>query len=538
MALTLDIGANTRQAQSQVKDLGKALEDVADSLDSMASEAKSSERATDGVADGLEQMGREAKTAGDKLESSFSTMVQDARKAERAAKDVGDAGRNIGDGVKRGTDRAKEGMAEFKDESNSTAREAAASFDGTGESIVDTFQEVAANAFAGFGPAGAAAGLAIAVAFGAMMQGAADAQEKLQEAREAAAELARTMYDNGGTLPIQDRVDELFDTLSKEAKANGPLQSMIDQWSDFGSVLDDLEGTAKAVNRPVGELIDALSGNDLEQTRAVLEAVNSELDAMSDWTPVWDEQYQSLNGYKTELEAMITSQETAARLNEAVASSGAAAAATRAQAEEEAAERIKGANEAVVESALGAYDTMRTAAYEKATADDQAFDVGKWLTYVEETRVQADTYKANLQVMKLSPGEWENLLALPEEARTSIVASYASSGEEGKQRIRAALGDGGAGEAGSEAAVSFDSAFNPKAEVDAKVDTSAAESKIKELTKERDMTIRVRVDKSEWDDWNPARKTGGITASVDKRAWNDWTPATKTAYVKTQPLGG
>ncbi|PTT22612.1 hypothetical protein DBR36_01510 [Microbacterium sp. HMWF026] len=538
MALSIDIAANTRQAQAQVKDLSKDLDKVADSLDDLASEAKTSERATEGVADGLSEMGREGESAGDKLEASFSSMVADAKKAERAAKDVGDAGKNIGDGVKRGTERAKEGMSEFKSEANSTARESAASFDGTGESITDVFQEVAANAFAGFGPAGAAAGLAIAAAFGAMMQSAADAQEKLQEAREAAAELAREMYDNGGTLPLKDRIDELFSTLSKEAKANGALQSMIDQWSDFGTVLEDLEGTADAVNKPVSELIDALSGNDLDQTRAVLEAVNSELDNMSDWTPVWDEQYQSLNGYKTELEATLSAQETAARLNEAVAESGAAAAARRAQAEEEASARIQSATEAVVESSLGAYDSMRNAAYEKATADNQAFDVGKWLTYVEETRAQADAYKANLQNMKLSPGEWENLLSLPEEARAGIAASYASSGEDGKARIRAALGDGGAGEAGSEAAVSFDAAFNPDAEIKPQVDTSAAESKVKELTKDREMKIRVKLDTSEVDAWTPPRKTGTVRVGVDGTAWDRYTPATKIAYVRSQPLGG
>lgn len=538
MALSIDIAANTRAAQAQVKDLGKSLEDVGESLNDLASEAKTSERATEGVTDSLEAMGREGESAGDKLEASFSDMVQDAKKAERAVKDVGDSGSKIGTEVKRGTDRAKEGLAEFKDESNSTAREAAASFDGTGESIVDTFQEVAANAFAGFGPAGAAAGLAIAAAVGAIMQSAADAQEKLQEAREAAAELARTMYDNGGTLPIQDRIDELFDTLSKEAKANGALQSMIDQWSDFGTVLEDLEGTAEATNKPVSELIDALAGNDLDQTRAVLEAVNTELDNMSDWTPIWDEQFQSLSSYKTELENTLKSQEIAARLNEAVASSGASAAAQRAQAEEDAAARIKSANEAVVESALGAYDTMRNAAYEKATADNQAFDVGKWLSYVEETRAQADAYKANLQNMRLSPGEWENLLSLPEEARAGIAASYASSGEEGKARIRAALGDGGAGEAGSEAAVSFDAAFNPDAEIKPQVDTSAAESKVKELTKEREMKIRVKLDTSEVDAWTPPRKTGTVKVGVDGTAWDRYTPATKIAYVRSQPLGG
>lgn len=153
MALSLDIAANTRQAQSQVKDLGEALEDVADSLDEVASEGKDS---------------------GDKLERSFRDM---ARAAEKAGDDVGD-------GMKKGFKRAEQGADEFKSEANSTAKESAASFDGSAESIGDAFQEVAANAFAGFGPAGAVAGIAAAAGIGLAISGfeaIADAQEASEE---------------------------------------------------------------------------------------------------------------------------------------------------------------------------------------------------------------------------------------------------------------------------------------------------------------------------------------------------------------------
>lgn len=513
--------ADTRAAQREVKDLSEAFDKVGDSLDDVA---------------------RDGDKAGDKLERSFSETVKDARKAKEAVKDIGDAADKTGDEAKRGMKKASEGLAEFKDEAGSSGREAAASFGGGFEDVADFLQESVANGLSGFGPLGAAAGIALAAVIGTALSQAAAAQEKLNEAREAASELARTMYENNGELPLTEAVDQLFDRLAKEGRGGGALQGMIDQWADFGSVLDNAEVSARRLGRPVGELIDALSGSDLDQTRAILAAVNRELDGLNDWTPVWDEQYRSLNGYKQELEATLSAQENAARINEALADSGVAAAQKRAAAEEEAADaraaaeeeaagRITAAVDAVRDSAAGAYDSMRDKAYEKATADDAAFDVGKWLSYVEESRAQADAYRANLQAMQLSPDEWSNLLSLPEEARAGIAASYASAGDDGKARIRAALGDGGAGEAGSEAAVSFSDAFDPKADVDVKADTTAVESKLKDLTKDRDLKVRIKLDTSEIDAWIPPRKTGTVLALVDGSAWDRYRPATKTARV-------
>lgn len=166
MALSFDINANARQAQSQVKDLGEALEGVADSLDDVA---------------------RDGARAGDKLEDSFRDM---ARAASRAGDDVGDD-------LKRGFKRAEEGAEEFKDEANSTAREAAASFDGSAESIADAFQEIAANAFAGFGPAGAVAGLAAAAGIGLAMAGFESVNEAQERAKELASEWAQTYTEEG-----------------------------------------------------------------------------------------------------------------------------------------------------------------------------------------------------------------------------------------------------------------------------------------------------------------------------------------------------
>lgn len=169
MALSIDIAANTRAAQRDVKDLSKTLDDTADALDDIA---------------------RDGEKAGDKVERSFRDMVRAAGRAD-------DAVAKVGDSSKRAFDKASDGAQEFKDEANSTAREAAASFDGSAESIADMFQEVAANAFAGFGPAGAVAGLAAAAGIGLAVAAFGDVQKAQEELQALTGEWANTYLEEG-----------------------------------------------------------------------------------------------------------------------------------------------------------------------------------------------------------------------------------------------------------------------------------------------------------------------------------------------------
>lgn len=151
MALSFDINSNTRAAQTQVKNLGKTLQDVTDDLD---------------------EVGRDKST--EKLEASLRDL---AREADRTGDKVG---KSIDDGFKK----AGKGADDFKQEANSTARETAASFDGSAESIGDAFQEVAANAFGAFGPAAGLAGLAVAAGIGGIKTTFDELAEKSKEVRE------------------------------------------------------------------------------------------------------------------------------------------------------------------------------------------------------------------------------------------------------------------------------------------------------------------------------------------------------------------
>lgn len=161
-----------------------AIEDVGGALDDLARDATKQGKATgDAIEKGVESGTKDAADAVEKLERSFADMARDASKYGKQA------GSDLGDNVKRGTQDAEGGLESFRDEAASTARETAASFDGSADSIAGSFQEVAANALAGFGPIGAAAGLALAAGIGVFWQ-------NHQKNTEKAAEQVQTMFDD------------------------------------------------------------------------------------------------------------------------------------------------------------------------------------------------------------------------------------------------------------------------------------------------------------------------------------------------------
>lgn len=191
MALSVDINANTRQAQSQVKDLSKELDKYSDALDDMA---------------------KDADRSADKVERSFRDMVKGADK-------LGDSGRKAGDDFKDGMKRAEEGVEELGDEAKQTAKETAASFDGSFESIVDMAQEVAANAFGGFGPLGIAAGLAAAGGIGLAVKGFEDVALASEESKARAAEWADAYLEAGGRILSSTQIVERTRAILTDSEA-------------------------------------------------------------------------------------------------------------------------------------------------------------------------------------------------------------------------------------------------------------------------------------------------------------------------------
>lgn len=150
------------------------------------------EKALDDLADAADDAGRDGSRGIDKLEDAL-------KDAQREAKDLGDAGDDAGDDIKKGMRRAEEGVEDFKQEAQQSIRETAASFSDITDAA-DLLQEVAANAFSGFGPAGMIAGTAAAIGIGAAVAGFEAVGEAEEESRARAAEWASAYVEAGSRI--------------------------------------------------------------------------------------------------------------------------------------------------------------------------------------------------------------------------------------------------------------------------------------------------------------------------------------------------
>lgn len=171
------------------------------------------------VQESLEDVADEMKDVSKESDRTADDISDDLRSIER---DADQAGRKIGTDLDDGFKKAKRGADDFKSEAKQSGREAAASFSGEFEDVGDVIQEVAANAFGGFGPAGEAAGLAAAVGLGVVMTALSDQAEKLDELKEKFADMYKSAAEEGRTYldeaQIQAQVLEtLFDPEKREA---------------------------------------------------------------------------------------------------------------------------------------------------------------------------------------------------------------------------------------------------------------------------------------------------------------------------------
>lgn len=197
MAFKLSLVADVAAWLKGTSDVEKSLDQVSDSLNKLADDSESN-----------------AKEAADDLKREFTDAFDKVKKESR------DAGRKIGDDVKDGTKRATEGVDDFKDEANQSAREAAASFSGEFDDVGDYIQEVLANALGGFGPVGKAAGIAAAIGIGILISNLQTATDEANETRAAVSDLIKEFTTAEGSSALLSYIDSLRDKLLELPEMN------------------------------------------------------------------------------------------------------------------------------------------------------------------------------------------------------------------------------------------------------------------------------------------------------------------------------
>ncbi|WP_404311296.1 hypothetical protein LG314_07920 [Agrococcus terreus] len=194
--MEVDLALNARKFQAGVQDAERELKDFSDVLDDLVDSSEDVERKSTDAFEGMADGAKDAERAIEDAQREVKDLTDEFKDAAREADDLGRDADDAGDKTRRSFDRASDGMGEFKDEAKQSARETAASFREV-EDGLDLVQEVAANAFAGFGPAGVGAGIAAAAGIGLAVTAIEAVNEAEAESRERAAEWAQVWIDNG-----------------------------------------------------------------------------------------------------------------------------------------------------------------------------------------------------------------------------------------------------------------------------------------------------------------------------------------------------
>lgn len=295
------------------KDMEGALDDLEGSLDDAANEVRDldrdAERAFDSIGDAakdaaeeVKDIGTDGKKALDKLEKAADDAADGASDLEKKLRKVRDEVKDVGDDSKKGFDRAKEGVEEFGDEANSTAKEAAASFDGSVESIGDAFQELAANAFAGFGPAGAVAGIAAAAGLGTVFAAFEQINAEQEASRQRISEWAEAFIEAGGQVVGAAQVAAEIQDIATDGARYDEAKRNAKTWGvDVSTAMLAMAGDATAL----AVVQDNLTTNS-ETLGAALDAVGGDMrgltkDQRSAWT-LTQEGTESFNKLTSEMD--------------------------------------------------------------------------------------------------------------------------------------------------------------------------------------------------------------------------------------------
>lgn len=236
----IGIGAETKAFKQGVEaGLIDPLEDAADKLDELG-KSKGPDRLESGMKDAqkaTEKLDKEVKSTADAIEREFRDAYRDLK---RSSED--------------GTDAAVEGMDDLRQEAGQSARETAASFSGSFDDIGSMAQEVAANAFAGFGPAGAAAGLAAAAGLGLVFAEMEAQKEQAEQLKARLSGLYQGALESG-----RDYIDQAqFVAESNDLRFN---PDRANEWKQ-------LQEDANKLGLTENEIIKANSG-DLEALAVV-----------------------------------------------------------------------------------------------------------------------------------------------------------------------------------------------------------------------------------------------------------------------------
>lgn len=447
--INIDANLDGRNFIRGVGDMGEALEELQDSV-------------TDVQKDGDKSL--------EKLEKSFAEVA----KASRTAGD--DIKKGIGKDTKDATKDAGEGLTNMKEEALSTAKESAASFDGSAESIIGSFQEIAANAFTSFGIVGTTAGLAAAAGIGLISAAMVQAEADAVEAQQRVSELGTAMIEAGsdGQKPIEQVVDDLLQIVTNGTDAVKTFKDIQKEAEDLG--LDaNLLATAYAGGQ---EAIDAQA----ESFKKLIKEAEKQRDAEKERYGVATKEsalyVEDLQAQQAELDKVTQETADAAKAEQDWLASGGNELVAKAE---------------MVSAVDQAYDSLASNVEYFTDKETGLFDTSAYITAMQEREQALKDYQETLTTSGLSPEAQEFLNSQGAEAASAMLQGYQSSGPEAKAELDRIWKEASKTASGS-VKTNLDGVVDKKrtAKIDAEVDTKKAEEDLAKITTARNALIRVK----------------------------------------------
>lgn len=439
-------------------------------------EARGFIKGVDDMAGALEDLQKEVEDVqkdGDKSLEKLEKSFAEVAKASREAGD--DISKSLGKGTKDATKEAEGGLKDLKEESMSTAKESAASFDGSAESIIDSFQEIAANAFIGFGPAGSIAGLALAAGIGIGTAAIMQSEEQAKIAKTRIGELGIAMIDAGadGSVPLQSITEN--------------LQNIITNSEDAVKGFKDISQASKTAGTDAAKIAMAYAGNEdaikgqMGALEDLIEEQQNEVDKAAEhgsrFATVSDAKLKALQLQQTDLKKVQEETQAAADIEQAWLQSGGAEILAKQEA-------IDGINQA--------YDDVVGSVTDFIDEETGILDVQKYIDAMTARETALSDYQTALAESGLSTEQKSALNDMGVDAAASWMAGYKSATPEQKETMKRFLTEAAKDSSGAAKDV-IDEAFKKptKAKVEAVADTEEAEKALDALIKNRTAKIQI-----------------------------------------------
>lgn len=439
---------------ADVKDFLRGTTNVEDSLDD--------------VSDSLNEMAKDGDKATEDLTKSFRELQKEASRAGR------EAGDGIGTNLKKGFKEASQGAEDLAENTKSNAKEVGASFDGSIESIVDGFQGLAAEAFEGFGPAGVAAGVAVAAGIGLASQSIIQTEEQAKAARDRIRELGLAIIESGGDGAVLDYVTE-------------NLKNIVTNSDDATKKFKDILALSKkfpALAEDVGLMAVAFAGNSdaadvmIAKLKAAADAEQALSGDVANGDTAFEERAKELRRTADELKRIQDEAKLAQQAEEDWLASGGA--------------EIEGKRKAI-EGINGAYDDAVNSVTDFLNKETGVLDVEAYLKGIDDRKKALEEYQGFLATIDFTTEQKQALNDMGTEQAIAWYKGFQSTSAVNKERMKAALTEAASDSSGA-AKDKMEEAFKEpvQAQIKANLDKLQAERELDDLTRKRRVDVQVR----------------------------------------------